>query len=58
VADRLHQGPDAVDDAYYSSLMPVFTGSELIELFLTAAAFEIPRFIERLRIPVTPPALK
>jgi hypothetical protein len=27
------------DASLYSSLKPVFTGSELIELFLTAAAF-------------------
>jgi hypothetical protein len=33
-----------------------FADPELIELFLTAAAFEMfPRFIEGLRIPVTPP---
>ena len=56
LADRLHRGPDAVDDAFYSSLKPVFSDSELIELFLTAAAFEMfPRFIDGLHIPVTPP---
>ena len=56
LADRLHCGPDAVDDAFYSSLKPAFTDPELIELFLTAAAFEMfPRFIDGLRIPVTPP---
>ena len=56
LADRLHQGPSAVDDNFYSSLKPIFTDPELIELFLTAAAFEMfPRFIDGLRIPVTPP---
>jgi len=56
LADRLHRGPDAVDDTFYSSLKPAFTDPELIELFLTAAAFEMfPRFIDALRIPVTPP---
>ena len=56
LADLLHRGPDAVDDAFYSSLKPAFTDLELIELFLTAAAFEMfPRFIDGLRIPVTPP---
>jgi uncharacterized peroxidase-related enzyme len=56
LADRLHRGPDAVDDAFYSSLKPAFTDLELIELLLTAAAFEMfPRFIDGLRIPVTPP---
>jgi AhpD family alkylhydroperoxidase len=57
LADHLHRGPQAVDDAFYASLKPSFTDPELIELFLTAAAFEMfPRFIEGLRIPVTPPA--
>jgi AhpD family alkylhydroperoxidase len=56
LADRLHRGPDAVDDVFYSSLKPAFADPELVELFLTAAAFEMfPRFIEGLRIPVTPP---
>jgi AhpD family alkylhydroperoxidase len=56
LADRLHRGPDAVDDTLYSSLKASFSDPELIELFLTAAAFEMfPRFIEGLRIPVTPP---
>jgi len=56
LADRLHRGPDAVDDAFYASVKSSFTDPELIELFLTAAAFEMfPRFIEGLRIPVTPP---
>jgi AhpD family alkylhydroperoxidase len=56
LADRLHLGPGAVDDAFYASLKPAFTDPELIELFLTAAAFEMfPRFIDGLRIPVTPP---
>jgi uncharacterized peroxidase-related enzyme len=56
LADRLHRGPDAVDDTLYSSLKASFSDPELVELFLTAAAFEMfPRFIEGLRIPVTPP---
>jgi AhpD family alkylhydroperoxidase len=60
LADRLHRGPDAVDDTFYASLKPSFSDPELIELFLTAAAFEMfPRFIDGLRIPVTPsPACK
>ncbi len=56
LADHLHRGPEAIDDAFYSSLQPSFTDPELIELFLTAAAFEMfPRFIDGLRIPLTPP---
>jgi AhpD family alkylhydroperoxidase len=56
LTDRLHRGPDAIDDPFYASLKSSFTDPELIELFLTAAAFEMfPRFIDGLRIPVTPP---
>ncbi len=47
---------DAIDDPFYASLKSSFTDLELIELFLTAAAFEMfRRFIDGLRIPVTPP---
>jgi AhpD family alkylhydroperoxidase len=60
LADRLHRGPREVDDAFYSELRKVFREDEIIELFLTAAAFEMfPRFIDGLRIPVTSlPAVK
>jgi AhpD family alkylhydroperoxidase len=54
LADRLHRGPRAVDDAFYGELRKVFGEKEAIELFLTAAAFEMfPRFIDGLHIPVT-----
>jgi AhpD family alkylhydroperoxidase len=56
LADRLHRGPDSIDDLFFAQLKKVFSDPELIELFLTAAAFEMfPRFIDGLRIPVTPP---
>jgi AhpD family alkylhydroperoxidase len=60
LADRLHRGPREVDDAFYAELKAHFTVAELVELFLTAAAFEMfPRFIDGLQIPVTPlPAAK
>jgi alkylhydroperoxidase family enzyme len=55
----LHGGGRKVDDAIYGQLQSVFDDAALIELFLTAAAFEMfPRFIDGLRIPVTPPAAK
>ncbi len=55
LADRLHQGPRTVDDSFYSELRKSFSENEVIELFLTAAAFEMfPRFIDGLHIPVTP----
>ena len=60
LADRLHGGPREVGDALYGELKSAFSDPELVELFLTAAAFEMfPRFIDGLRIPVTPvPAAK
>jgi AhpD family alkylhydroperoxidase len=55
LADRLHRGPREVDDAFYTELKGAFADAELVELFLTAAAFEMfPRFIDGLHIPVTP----
>lgn len=60
LADKLHKGGPEVDDAFFSELHANFSEPELVELFLTAAAFEMfPRFIDGLRIPVTPsPAAK
>jgi 4-carboxymuconolactone decarboxylase len=59
LANRLHGGGSEVDDAFYRELQSVFEDAALAELFLTAAAFEMfPRFIDGLRIPVTPPAAK
>lgn len=55
LADRLHRGPRYVDDAFYAELKAAFSDAEMVELFLTAAAFEMfPRFIDGLHIPVTP----
>ncbi len=60
LADRLHRGPANVDDAFYRQLQSAFDEIAIVELFLTAAAFEMfPRFIDGLHIPVTPlPAAK
>ena len=60
LADRLHRGAGTVDDAFYAQLNAEFADAAIMELFLTAAAFELfPRFIDGLRIPVTPlPAAK
>lgn len=56
LADRLHQGAASVDDEFFSVLAASFSEPERIELFLTAAAFEMfPRFIDGLHIPTTPP---
>src|ERR1700692_2806516 len=59
LAGFLHGGGRQVDDSFYRELQSVFEDAALVELFLTAAAFEMfPRFIDGLRIPVTPPAAK
>ena len=56
LAQKLHDGGHAVDDAFFSELQANFSEAELVELFLVAAAFEMfPRFIDGLRIPATPP---
>jgi AhpD family alkylhydroperoxidase len=55
LADHLHHGGRTVEDAFYAELQAAFKEAELVELFLTAAAFEMfPRFIDGLHIPVTP----
>jgi AhpD family alkylhydroperoxidase len=55
LADRLHRGPREVEHSFYAELREAFRDAELVELFLTAAAFEMfPRFIDGLHIPVTP----
>jgi len=55
----LHGGARNIDDAFYSQLRSAFDDTELVELFLTAAAFEMfPRFIDGLRIPTTPSPAK
>jgi AhpD family alkylhydroperoxidase len=59
LAGFLHGGGRQVDDSFYRELQAVFEDAALVELFLTAAAFEMfPRFIDGLRIPITPPAAK
>lgn len=56
LADKLHNSGPAIDDDFFFELRANFSEPELVELFLTAAAFEMfPRFIDGLRIPTTPP---
>jgi uncharacterized peroxidase-related enzyme len=55
LADRLHRGAAEIDETFFAKLRNHFSEDEIIELFLTAAAFEMfPRFIDGLCIPVTP----
>ena len=56
-ADLLHQSADAVDDDFYGKLKERFHHQQIVELIATASAFEfLPRFVDGLRIPMTPPA--
>lgn len=55
-ADRLHRSPAEIDDAFYATVKTVYNDLQILELTAVAAAFEFfPRFIDALRIPVTPP---
>jgi len=56
-ADLLHQSASAVDDAFYGKLKERFHHQQIVELVATASAFEfLPRFVDGLRIPMTPAA--
>jgi alkylhydroperoxidase family enzyme len=55
-AERLHRSAADVDDRFFAQLKGVYSDPQIIELFLTASAFELfPRFVDGLRIPTTPP---
>jgi uncharacterized peroxidase-related enzyme len=54
-ADRLHQSATEITDAVFAELKQHFTDPQIIELIATASAFELfPRFVDGLRIPITP----
>jgi AhpD family alkylhydroperoxidase len=54
-AERMHRSAHEVDDAFYAELKRAYNGPQIIELVATAAAFEfLPRFVDALRIPITP----
>jgi AhpD family alkylhydroperoxidase len=54
-ADRLHQAAIEITDDFFAKLKQHFTDAQIIELIATAAAFELfPRFVDGLRIPITP----
>lgn len=56
-ADRLHRSAREIDDGFYAELQSVYNNLQILELTAVAAAFEFfPRFVDGLRIPVTPPA--
>ncbi len=55
-ADRLHRSAREIDDQFYASLQSVYNNLQILELTAVAAAFEFfPRFVDGLKIPVTPP---
>ena len=54
-ADRLHHSASQIDDAFYAKLKTVYNDEQIVELVATASVFEFfPRFVDALRIPVTP----
>ena len=54
-ADRLHRSGRELDHEFYAKLKAAFTNQQILELVATAAVFEFfPRFVDGLRIPVTP----
>jgi AhpD family alkylhydroperoxidase len=54
-AERLHQSATEINDNFFAELKHHFTDPQIIELVATAAAFELfPRFVDALRIPLTP----
>ena len=55
-ADRLHHSGHELDDDLFGRLKKVFSDAQIIELVVTAAAFEMfPRLVDGLRLPVTTP---
>jgi AhpD family alkylhydroperoxidase len=54
-AERLHRSAVEISDDFFAELKKHFNDAQLVELFATAAAFELfPRFVDGLRIPITP----
>ena len=55
-ADRLHRSAEEVTDAFFAMLKQHFSDPQIVELLAAASAFELfPRFVDGLRIPITPP---
>jgi AhpD family alkylhydroperoxidase len=55
-ADRLHHSGRDLDDDLFVRLKKVFSDAQIVELVVTAAAFEMfPRLVDGLRLPITPP---
>jgi len=53
-AERLHHSGRDLDDDLFAKLKTVYTDAQIIELVVTAAAFELfPRLVDGLRLPIT-----
>lgn len=54
-ADRLHRSARELDGEFYALLKSAYTDAQIVELIVTAAAFELfPRLVDGLKIPITP----
>jgi uncharacterized peroxidase-related enzyme len=55
-AEKLHKSGHNLDDATYAELKAAYSDTQIVELVAAASIFEFfPRFVDGLRIPVTPP---
>ena len=55
-AERLHASGRDLDDASFANLKRVYSDAQIVELVVTAAAFEMfPRLVDGLRLPITRP---
>ena len=58
-AERIHRSASEIDDGFFANLKQMFNDQQIIELVATASVFEFfPRFVDALRIPITPPPAK
>jgi uncharacterized peroxidase-related enzyme len=54
-AEKIHRSGRDLDDASFAELRNAYNDAQIVELITTAAVFEFfPRFVDGLRIPVTP----
>jgi len=54
-AEKIHRSGRDLDDTLFAELKNAYNDAQIVELIATAAVFEFfPRFVDGLRIPVTP----
>jgi uncharacterized peroxidase-related enzyme len=55
-AEKLHKAGHDLDDALFAELKAAYSHAQIVELVAAASIFEFfPRFVDGLRIPLTPP---